>query len=343
MHPFYEVTLTSADLDAAEKVVAELTARFASVEDDEFQRTAAVAAHELPRDLRAALYEFALTEPAPGCVVRGFEVDDAAIGTTPQDWREHRSGTNTLREEVFFYLCAQLVAEPVAWATQQNGRVMHDIFPIQGYENELIGAGSETVLPWHTEEAFHPLRGDYIALMCMRNHDGIQTTYADVAAVRLSAGDERELRRAQYQIRPDPSHLERSNLPRAKEVPTALLEKSYRWNQECDEDPEPVAVLFGGADLPYLRVDPAFMKPPRTEAATRALDSLVDQIGNAMSGVALAPGEILFVDNFRTVHGRQAFEPRYDGTDRWLKRLNLVRDLRKSRGNRVAAADRVIY
>ncbi|MEV5716983.1 guanitoxin biosynthesis L-enduracididine beta-hydroxylase GntD [Amycolatopsis mediterranei] len=343
MHLFHEVTLTAADLDATEKVVAELTARFTSVEEEGFQRTAAVAAHELPKDLRAALYEFTLTESAPGCLVRGFEVDDRAIGVTPGDWREEPAATSTLREEVFFYLCAQLVAEPVAWATQQNGRVMHDILPIRGYENQQVGAGSKTLLAWHTEEAFHPLRADYIALMCLRNHDCVETTYADVTGARLSAEDEQELRRPQYRIRPDPSHLERSNLPRAEEVPAWLLEESYRWNQECDEHPEPVAVLFGSADTPYLRIDPEFMQPPPTAAAARALGSLVAQIESAMSGFALAPGEILFVDNFRAVHGRVAFEPRYDGTDRWLKRLNLVRDLRKSRGNRVAATDRVIY
>jgi Fe(II)/alpha-ketoglutarate-dependent arginine beta-hydroxylase len=343
MHPFHEVTLTTADLDAIEKVVAELTARYSSVEEDGFQRTAAVAAHELPKDLRAALYEFTLTEPAPGCLVRGFEVDDRAIGETPGDWREHRATAGTLREEIFFYLCAQLVAEPVAWATQQNGRVMHDILPSRGYEYAQVGAGSKTALAWHTEEAFHPLRADYIALMCLRNHDRVETTYADVTAAGLDTEDQQELRRSQFQIRPDPSHLERSNLPRAGDAPAWLLEESYRWNQECDAHPEPVAVLFGSADTPYLRVDPEFMKPPPTAAATRALGSLVAGIDSAMAGVALAPGEILFVDNFRAVHGRVAFEPRYDGTDRWLKRLNLVRDLRKSRGNRVAAANRVIY
>ena len=343
MHPFLEVTLTSAQLHRIDEVVTTLTARYSSVEDGEFQRIAAVAAHELPLELRSALYEFTLTEPAAGCLVRGFDVDDAEIGSTPSDWRGHRQSGATLRAEVFFFLCAQLVAEPVAWATQQNGRVMHDIFPVRGYENELIGAGSETLLPWHTEEAFHPLRGDYIALMCLRNHDGIETTYADVDQVRLNPDDEQELRRPQYQIRPDPSHLERSPRPLGADIPEQLLENSYRWNQACDESPEPGPVLFGGTDRPYLRVDPAFMKPPPSEAATQGLDSLAAEIERTMSGIALRPGEVLFIDNYRTVHGRQSFRPRYDGTDRWLKRLNLVRDLRKSRGNRVTAADRVIY
>jgi hypothetical protein len=42
-------------------------------------------------------------------------------------------------------------------------------------------------------------------------------------------------------------------------------------------------------------------------------------------------------------HGRQPFTARFDGTDRWLTRLNIARDLRKSRAQRRGADDRTIY
>lgn len=60
-------------------------------------------------------------------------------------------------------------------------------------------------------------------------------------------------------------------------------------------------------------------------------------------GVGLAPGDCVFIDNFRAVHGRKSFRARYDGTDRWLKRLNITRNLRGSRAWRPAADNRVIY
>jgi alpha-ketoglutarate-dependent taurine dioxygenase len=56
----------------------------------------------------------------------------------------------------------------------------------------------------------------------------------------------------------------------------------------------------------------------------------------------LLPGECLFIDNYRAVHGRSSFKARFDRTDRWLKRINIARDLRKSRGVRKAPASRVI-
>jgi alpha-ketoglutarate-dependent taurine dioxygenase len=38
-------------------------------------------------------------------------------------------------------------------------------------------------------------------------------------------------------------------------------------------------------------------------------------------------GDLLCIDNRRTVHGRTSFTPRYDGFDRWLQRSFVVRDL----------------
>jgi hypothetical protein len=42
------------------------------------------------------------------------------------------------------------------------------------------------------------------------------------------------------------------------------------------------------------------------------------------------------------VHGRKPFRARFDGADRWLKRLNVARDLRKSRAVRQHADARTI-
>ena len=62
-----------------------------------------------------------------------------------------------------------------------------------------------------------------------------------------------------------------------------------------------------------------------------------------MTEVVLRPGDVLFIDNYRVVHGRKPFKARYDGTDRWLKRIGVTRDLRKSRAARETAASRIIY
>jgi alpha-ketoglutarate-dependent taurine dioxygenase len=75
----------------------------------------------------------------------------------------------------------------------------------------------------------------------------------------------------------------------------------------------------------------------------RSFEGLCDQIEANMQDIQLRPGDIAFIDNYRAVHGRKSFRARYDGTDRWLKRLNITRNLRGSRAWRPTADNRIIY
>lgn len=61
-----------------------------------------------------------------------------------------------------------------------------------------------------------------------------------------------------------------------------------------------------------------------------------------MRDIILQPGDCCFIDNYRAVHGRKPFTANYDGYDRWLKRLNITRDLRKSQKMRAKPLSRVI-
>ena len=69
---------------------------------------------------------------------------------------------------------------------------------------------------------------------------------------------------------------------------------------------------------------------------------LVQALDARLADLVIQPGEICFVDNRKAVHGRRAFKARYDGRDRWFKRMSITRDLRKSRESRTDAASRVI-
>jgi hypothetical protein len=189
--------------------------------------------------------------------------------------------------------------------------------PIEGHENKMIGSGSELELVWHTEDARYSYRGDYIGLLCLRNTDAVPTTYALIDEVQLDPHLVEVLSEPHFLFRPDPSH------PR-------------------DNEGEKASVLFGDLRSPYIRFDPYCMDRPETEEARSAMDSLIRAIDENLKGVALLPGECLFIDNYKAVHGRSSFKARFDGTDRWLKRINVVRDLRKSRAVRAAPASRVV-
>lgn len=313
----HRLELAHEDVEAIRPLLKEVAARHGSVEDEVFLDEASTYAQELPRRLRAFLNTFRVKEPSGICVISGYPIDDFGIGKTPSHWRNGSDGSSTLEEEVFLNLCGALLGEAIGWSHQRDGLICQDLVPIEGHENEMLGSGSKQELVWHTEDARYSHRGDYIGLMCLRNPYAAPTTFASIDEVEVDLEKVQVLFEPRFVFIPDPSHPE-------------------------DTQREKAAVLFGDPESPYVRFDPYSMEQPDTEEARAAFDYLIRAIDDSLGGMALQPGDTLFIDNYKTVHGRSSFKPRFDGTDRWLKRINISRDLRKSRAVRKSSASRVI-
>ena len=303
-------------------------------------------AHDLPRRVRKAMRGFRLFEPDEALlVVSGWPVDEEKIGPTPSHWKQHGPENDTAAEDMLLVLLGSLLGEPIGWSTQQDGRMVHDILPIKGHEQEQLGSGSEVLLTWHVEDAFHPYRGDYLGMMCLRNPDRVPTTFAPIRKVRLSPEQQEVLRAPHFTIRPDESAPAQE--PRGRERPSprggggagARLPQDRADVGPAGEDPGALRRPAG----PYIRLDPYFMGEPEDPRARASLEELTRQIDGALEDQVLEPGDFCFIDNFQAVHGRKPFKARYDGRDRWMKRINVVRDLRKSRESRLSAAARVLY
>ncbi|HDR7891109.1 arginine beta-hydroxylase, Fe(II)/alpha-ketoglutarate-dependent [Bacillus toyonensis] len=343
----HSIELTSEEIKSIMKIVNDLSSKYPSVEDEDFLLEASIYAQELPRRLRSEVNRFRLLETGKGIfLIKGFPINDIELGQTPSHWENKPDKSPTIQQDIYFYLCSCLLADPIAWATQQEGYVMHDILPVKGYELEQLGAGSEVLLTWHTEDAFHPYRTDYLGLMCLRNPDNVETTYASIDNLELDEATKEKLFERKYVIRPDESHLEKNRGEIRKEIPVSeeVLRRSYDRINKLNTSPEKVSILFGDPKNPYLRLDPYFMDDVLDDIeANNAFNEIVKQVDEKIAGYSIQPGEIIFLDNYKVVHGRNPFKARFDGTDRWLKRLNITRDIRKSRDFRISPENRVIF
>ncbi len=311
-----------------------------SAEDKKFLIQAGLLAHDLPKGLRAFLHDFKQQEDThPTCLIGGYKIDNEKIGKSPKHWKEREHCPSSVNEEIYFMLCASLIGHPIAWSTQQGGHIVHEIFPIKEHENDQLGFSSKENLEWHTEDAFHPLRGDYIALMCIRNPTSTPTTIASNTEIDLTLDEYKPLFKPIFKIRPDNSHLQESSDSNKSDN----LSNAQNAMQELNLQPQEIPVLFGDPKAPYWRLDPYFMEIPEDEEARNALNLLIEEVNKNLKEVIINPGEIFFCDNYRVVHGRVPFSANYDGWDRWLKRLNIVCDLRKSRAIRTSGTSRVFY
>jgi Fe(II)/alpha-ketoglutarate-dependent arginine beta-hydroxylase len=280
----------------------------------------------LPVGLRRFLETFRRTEPAAVCTVYGFPVDDVEVGPTPSHWDADSRGRHAVEVEVYLALCGMALGDPFTWSTLQGGRLVQNIVPIAGDEHRQSGHGSESLLEFHTEDGFHPHRCDYLLLFGVRNHDKVATTVSSVRDITLGAQDAEVLSQRRFYIFPDDEHV-RQLASRQPDHPA--LEQVLRMKH----DPEPVAVLFGNPDNPYLRIDLPFMKCVGNDpVAGRALAALMAELEAAREDIVVESGALLVVDNYLAVHGRRPFNARYDGTDRWLKKLTVNRNLRIHNG-----------
>lgn len=280
----------------------------------------------LPERLVKFLRSFRQREPAGAILIRGWNVDDGAIGPTPEHWRGRPALSPTLREEAFLAMVSSVLGDIFSWSTVQGGQLVQDLLPVRGEEMDKSAGSSASLLELHNEDAFSPLRCDYLGLMCMRNDDRVPTAYAALDGVVLTSAQRRILAEPRFVLTPDPEHLKRSA-------------------ERGEDAPEPLksGVLFGAPDHPYLALDELFIEvDPNDHEARSALDALLDELKRVQQDIALAPGELLFLDNYRAVHGRRPFTARYDGRDRWVKRISVTRNLRRSRAARASADSPVV-
>lgn len=275
----------------------------------------------LPPGLLGFLDDFRRGESTAGCLVHGFDVDDGTTGPTPSHWTEAVDLPVTVAE-AYMAMCAVALGDPFTWATLQRGTMIQNIFPIKGDEERQSGHGSESLLEFHTEDGFHPGRCDYLMLFGVRNHERVPTLLASVRDVELDARQRQLLGEPYFHIVPDDEHIRQlmQDHPEHPALPQVLRMR---------RDPDAVPVLFGDGRRPYLRIDRPFMHCAQARPdAVAALDALMAELERATVPVVVDSGSLLVVDNYVAVHGRRAFSGRFDGTDRWLKRMIVSRNLR---------------
>ncbi|WP_405725235.1 TauD/TfdA family dioxygenase [Streptomyces sp. NBC_01537] len=271
----------------------------------DFFRQAPVLAQELPVRLRQALVGMRQREDTAYARVTGLTVDDEAIGDTPGRWRERASRHRTWLHENQLTLVGSLFGELFGWSGQQDASVIHDVLPMREFENAQINFASQEPIWWHTEDAFHTYRPDYVGLMCLRNPQRAATTVSCASDWDLSEAKFDLLFEERFQQRPDQSH------------------------GGAAESAKPRSLLTGERNRPFVCVDPYYLEDPTDDTVAKVLQDFYAVVDSALRQVVLEPGDVLIVDNFRAVHGRKPFRAAYDGRDRWLKRMSVSRDLRR--------------
>jgi L-asparagine oxygenase len=302
----HQTALSDEELGTVQRLLDSVCTEHSGVDDRRLVELAPLYAQELPLRIRKFFVEFRAAQPSALCVLSGLPVDDEAVGPTPAASALDATRSPALHHEVFFLLCAALLGDVFPGGGPAEGRIMPDVVPDKGDQDGRLAAS----LSWRTEHPFGPFPTDYVGLLCLRNPDNVATAICAADWVEWSQVDVDLLFSAEYPTRVD----------------------------EHDPHPSNRPVLFGDRGRPFLAVDPALVvREAMTPGPRAAFDAFVRAVDEALNGFVLWPGDMAFIDNLRAVHGHEPFEARHDGTDRWLKRLTIARDLRRSESATVHA------
>ena len=223
-------------------------------------------------------------------------IDFGYVPVTPASGNEFRlpKAENMLRQYASHY------GHPFGYIQEQRNQIFQQIVPVRRLASVQISSSSTTELDLHTETAFHPYPPDHVFLLCLRGDPTALTTYANLDAILKKLGDttQKVLRQPWY---------------------TTRIDESFLLNGQEDKSIEMPILQGEGKDVRIV-YDKYFMRGTST-AARRALNELNDAITKSTHKVALNTGDLMIIDNRTTVHGRLPFTPKYDGTDRWLKRV----------------------
>lgn len=195
---------------------------------------------------------------------------------------------------------------PIGYIQEQNGQIIQNIVPVHKTEYQQISTSSKTELALHTETAFHPYKPDYVVLFCLRGDPQAVTTYANLSDILKH-------------IRVETKHMLKSKMF------TTGIDLSFRTNGEEDQQ-IPVSIIGEADGMLTFTYDATVMKP-NDYLARLVLEELEDAIKKCTKEIVLKTGDLLVIDNRKTIHGRKPFQARYDGTDRWVQRVLVRKEL----------------
>lgn len=308
------ITLDGPECRALGRLAAEAAARHGEVDparEDVLEEAELLGCRLPDRLLRALSRVRSFGVPGGGLLIRSLPVD-RPLPSTPG-----RPGGFPARPRLPVSTLVQLavssrLGDPIGFADEKDGALVQDVLPLAGHESRQENSGS-FFLKLHTEDGFHPHRPDFVTLLGLRpDHDGEALTLLvglEELLPVLSPSCLASLREPWFRIRVSSSFTDGSR---------ELMSRPLRVLSDDDT---------------VLTLDLHAMEA-LTPAAEAALGEVRRVVSSRIRGTVLRTGDLIVIDNRSAVHGRTTFRARYDGHDRWLRRVFIASDLRRSAPDR---------
>jgi len=225
------------------------------------------------------------------------------IPDTPQTNNQKIGETTTLAKIQSILIHA--TGEMISYEAEGYGRLFQDVIPVKSMEQDQTSIGSSKELEIHTEQAFSKLRPDILSLACLRSDPQAYTYVLPVQKILDSTTQEEQ-------------HLLQQPLWKTG-VDLSFKINGHEFLEGDLRGPLPILTHNRNNQNTHLVFDQDLMQGT-TPQSQQIITKIVDIYYQHRFAHNLLPGEIILIDNQRSVHGRSPFYPKYDGKDRFLTR-----------------------
>jgi len=274
--------------------------------DDQLLKAVHKSKESLPERVKKAVATFVKESNSNGALlVKGLELGELPPNPADGGISPDKRSTDS---EFTILLLTSLLGVPITYTEALKIGVIQSVSPVKGKERVNAYVSSIQPIGFHTEFSFHPIRPDYITLMCLRqDHEGVAKTPA--ASIELAM---KKLTDEQIKTLEKPIY--------------SFSTASLFGNDTAGIATPPFPVItYGSNGKPLFRIQLNGIEciDPVGEPALVTLRKVLEEVA---VGVALQHGDLLMIDNAKAAHARSAFVPKYDGHDRWLQRMWIRRE-----------------
>ena len=266
----------------------------------QFQNEALRRSTSLPKDIRLSLHKFSHHGNSDGYILFPRIALENVNITTPASHKEAKERNCFISESVLS-IFGNYLGTLFAYEQESNSSYFNNIRPTIKNKNEQSSESSNVFLELHTEMAFHEIIPDFVLLYCLKEDRNYQAE-TGVASIRnvikkLTKKSILELTKNQYKISADLSFIKNNNIKNKKTIP----------------------ILYGSIEDPYMIYDADTITCCSTKSQL-ALNELDELLRKEIKLINLKSGDLIIIDNRRSVHSRSEFTAYLDGNDRWLQR-----------------------
>lgn len=257
-----------------------------------------------PEFLRQLVNNYLSLNSADTLIIKNVPIDKN-LDETPLEVFESKFKKGRISENLLL-MVGSLLGTPFAIDTENRGFLIHNIYPVERYAKTQSSKSSEAFLTLHTELSCLDTPPDFLVLLGLRESDDAVITPVVKLDEILSF-----LTPSEAALLHQPLFI-------------TNIDESMRTSELKNTLTRPFSVITYDAGIHRWRYDVEYTKGI-DEKSSQVVAKIAEIQYTLFHEIVVETGSLVVINNTKLAHARKSFLAKYDGTDRWIQRINIYK------------------